>query len=81
MYLERATLPSAVSACLVLSRGVEIEWDPGQRPGVSVIHDADALAARIAAGGTLTKGQVDRIVALLDPRQPLPGSVRAARAS
>lgn len=81
MYLERATLPSAVSACLLPPRGVEIEWDAGQRPGVSVIHDTDVLAARIAAGGTLTKGQVDRIVALLDPHQPLPGSVRAARAN
>jgi len=81
MYLERATLPSAVSACLVPPRGVEIEWETGQRPGVSVIPDVDALAARIAGGGQLTKGQVDRIVALLDPRQPLPASVRAARAS
>jgi len=81
MYLERATLPSAVTACLVPPGGVEIDWDAGQRPGVSVIRDADALAARIATGGTLTKGQVERIVALLDPRQPLPGSVRAARAS
>lgn len=79
MYLERATLPSAVTACLVPPRGVEIEWDAGQRPGVHVLRDADALAARIASGGNLTKGQVDRIVALLDPRQPLPGSARAAR--
>jgi hypothetical protein len=53
----------------------------GQRPGVSVVRDTDALATGIAASGTLTKGQVDRIVALLDPRQPLPGSVRPARAS
>jgi len=81
MYLERATLPSTVTACLIPPRGVEIEWDAGQRPGVSLIRDADALAARIAGGVTLTKGQVERIVALLDPRQPLPGSVRAARAS
>ena len=44
MYLERATLPSAVTACLVPPRGVEIEWDAGQRPGIQVIRDADALA-------------------------------------
>ena len=81
MYLERATLPSAVTACLVPPRGVEIEWDAGQRPGIQVIRDADALAAGIAAGGNLTKAQVDRIVALLDPRQPLPRLTRAARAS
>ena len=81
MYLERATLPSAVTACLVQPRGVEIEWDAGQRPGIQVIRDADALAAGIVAGGNLTKAQVDRIVALLDPRQPLPRPTRAARAS
>lgn len=79
MYLERATLPSAVTACLVAPRRVEIEWDPGQRPGVQVIPDVDKLAARLAAGGTLGKGQIDRIVALLDPRQPLPQMARAKR--
>lgn len=80
MYLERATLPSSVTACLVPPRGVEIEWDTGQRPGIQVIRDADALAAGISAGGNLTKAQVERIVALLDPRQPLP-RLRSARAS
>ena len=81
MYLERATLPSAVTACLVPPNRVEIEWDAGQRPGIQVIRDADALAAGISAGGNLTKVQVDRIVALLDPRQPLPRPARTARAS
>ena len=80
MYLERATLPSAVTACLVPPRDVEVEWDSGQRPGIQVIRDADALAAGIAAGGNLTKVQVERIVALLDPRQPLP-RLRSARAT
>lgn len=80
MYLERATLPSTVTACLVAPRRVEVEWDPGQRPGVQVIQDADALATRIAGGGTLSKGQIDRIVALLDPRQRLPALARAPRA-
>ena len=79
MYLERATLPSAVSACLSPLRGVEIEWDPGQRPGVQVIRDVDLLATRINATETLAKGQVDRIVALLDPRQPLPRLARGSR--
>ena len=81
MYLERATLPSAVTACLVPPRGVEIGWDDGQRPGIQVIREADVLAAGIAAGGNLTKVQVDQIVALLDPRQPLPRLTRAVRAS
>lgn len=80
MYLERATLPSAVTACLVPPRGVEIEWDAAQRPGIQIIRDADALAGGLSAGGSLTKGQVDRIVALLDPRQPLPRLARSARA-
>ena len=81
MYLERATLPSAVTAALVPPRGVEIEWDAGQRPGIQVIRDADALAAGIMAKSTLSKAQVERIVALLDPRQPLPRLSRTARAS
>lgn len=81
MYLERATLPSSVTACLVPPRGVEIDWDAGQRPGVQVARDVDALAAGISSAGTLTKGQVERIVALLDPRQPLPRLARASRAS
>ena len=81
MCLERATLPSAVTACLAPPRGVEIEWDSGQRPGILVIRDVDALAARITAGGSLAKGQVERIVALLDPRQPLPRLTRAVRSS
>lgn len=80
MSLERATLPSAVTGCLVPPRGVEIEWDAGQRLGVQLVRDADTLAARVSAGGTLTKGQVDRIVALLDPRHPLPGPARSTRA-
>ncbi len=79
MYLERATLPSAVTACLAPPRGVEIEWDPGQRPGVQVIREVEALAARITAGGSLAKGQVERIVSLLDPRRPMPASARTAR--
>jgi hypothetical protein len=79
LYLERATLPSAVTACLVPQPRVEIEWDAGQRPGIQVIRDTDTLAARIGANAMLTKGQVDRIVALLDPRQPLPRLSRAAR--
>lgn len=79
MYLERATLPAAVTACLVPPRGVEVEWDAGQRPGIQVIRDADSLASRITASETLIKGQVDRIVALLDPHQPLPRLERATR--
>jgi hypothetical protein len=81
MYLERATLPSTVTACLAAPRGVEIEWDAGQRPGIQVIREVDALAARVSATVTLSKAQVDRIVALLDPRQPLPRLGHPARSA
>jgi hypothetical protein len=37
-----------------------------------VHDDLDGLAMRIARDEVLTSTQVDRIVALLDPRQPLP---------
>jgi hypothetical protein len=39
---------------------------------VHVHDDLERLAARITRDDVLTRTQVDRIVALLDPRQPLP---------
>ncbi|MGH2455116.1 MAG: nuclease-related domain-containing protein [Candidatus Limnocylindria bacterium] len=72
LFLERATLPTAVEAGLIPSRGAEIGWEPGQRPGVHVHADLERLAARILRDEVLTPAQVDRIVALLDPRQPMP---------
>jgi hypothetical protein len=71
-YLERAMLPGAVEACLLVRRGVQIDWEAGQRPGVEIERDVEALAARIGREVRLSGGQVERIVALLDPRQPLP---------
>jgi hypothetical protein len=72
LYLERATLPATVEACLVTDGGTEIGWERDQTPGIHVDGDVDKLAARIARDEVLTPAQVDRIVALLDPRQPLP---------
>lgn len=72
LFLERAGLPSTVEASLLLAGGGELTWDEGQRPGVHVHDQLDRLAARIARDEVLTPAQVDRIVALLDPRQPLP---------
>jgi len=72
LYLERAGLPAAVEACLLVSGGGEISWDRDQRPGVHVHGELEQLAKRIARDEVLTAAQVDRIVALLDPRQPLP---------
>jgi hypothetical protein len=80
-YLERAMLPSAVQACLITRRGVQIDWEAGQRPGVRIEWDPEDLAARIARDVSLSNGQVERIVALLDPRQPLPGLAGRARSA
>jgi hypothetical protein len=72
LYLERAAQPADVTAVLVPDRGTEVSWDPGDRLGMLIEPDAERLAARIARDEVLTPAQVDRIAALLDPRQPLP---------
>jgi Nuclease-related domain len=72
LYLERAGLPAAVEACLITSRGVDVSWERSEPQSVHVESDLDRLAARIASDDVLSQAQVDRIVALLDPRQPLP---------
>jgi hypothetical protein len=71
LLLERASLPSTVEACLVVSGG-EVDWEKDQRPGIHVHRDLDLLARRVARDEVLLPAQVDRIVALLDPRQPVP---------
>jgi hypothetical protein len=71
LYLERASLPATVEACLLLEGGTEVSWERDQQPGVHVEPELDRLAARIDRDEVLTPAQVDRIVALLDPRQPL----------
>jgi hypothetical protein len=72
LLLERAGLPAAVEPCLVVSGRGDLTWDEDQRPGVHVHDQLEPLAARVARDEVLTAAQVDRIVALLDPRQPLP---------
>jgi hypothetical protein len=72
LYLERAGLPDAVEVALIVQRGTELTWEPGEEPHVLAIAEAEGLAQRIARDEVLTPAQVDRIVALLDPRQPLP---------
>jgi hypothetical protein len=71
-HLERAALPAVVEPVLLAQSQAEIEWDEGERPGVHVHLDPSRLAARIGRDEVLSGPQVDRIVALLDPRQPLP---------
>jgi len=72
LYLERAGLPATVEACLVPARGTEVAWDAGEQVGIRVEGEPDRLADLMARDEVLTPAQVDRIVALLDPRQPLP---------
>jgi len=77
LYLERAGLPAAVSALLFGPSGMEVELERGEQPSVIVATDAERLATLLSAEERLTEPQVDRIVALLDPRQPLPRLAQA----
>lgn len=81
LYLERASLPAAVEAVLLSPAGMEVEVQPSDPIGLHVEHDADRIADAAAAEERLTQPQVDRIVAALDPRQPLPRLVQATRGS
>jgi hypothetical protein len=72
LYLERASQPCVVEAVLVPESGMDVSWERDQSPGIHVQGDLERLAARIVRDEVLTPAQVDRIVALLDPRQPLP---------
>ena len=72
LYLERATQPCVVEAVLVPESGMDVSWERDQAPGIQVEGDLERLASRIVRDEVLTPAQVDRIVALLDPRQPLP---------
>ena len=51
---------------------MDVSWERDQTPGIHVEGDLERLAARIVRDEVLTPAQVDRIVALLDPRQPMP---------
>lgn len=78
LWLERAALPAAVTAVLAPSEAMEVQVGPGEQVGVSVEHDPDRLADMVAGEERLTRAQVERIVALLDPREPLPRLAKAA---
>ncbi|HEX5039318.1 MAG TPA: hypothetical protein VFW95_04210 [Candidatus Limnocylindria bacterium] len=77
LYLERASLTAAVSALLFGPPGMDVELERGEQPSVLVETNADRLATRLSAEERLSRAQVDRIVALLDPRQPLPRLAQA----
>lgn len=72
LYLERAALPGDVVAVLVTGSGMRLEPHAGEPLGIVAERDPDRLGGRVVATSVLSQQQVDRIVALLDPRQPLP---------
>lgn len=72
LYLERAALPPLVTGVLLPPDDMSVDAAPGDQIGVVVEHEPERLARLAIAEERLTRPQVDRIVALLDPRQPLP---------
>ena len=63
-----------MQAVVVARRGTTFEPDPDAGHGAAIhgLDELDALVERLAHEELLSAAQVDRIVALLDPRQPLP---------
>ncbi len=72
LYLERAGLPAEVVAVLAPPADMAVQVEPSDPIGLLVEREPERLAGRMTAEAVLTEQQIDRIVALLDPRQPLP---------
>jgi hypothetical protein len=79
LLLERAGIDAAVAGVLVAPPDMSVETARGEELGMVVEADADRLAALLSREERLTLAQVDRIVALLDPRQPVPRLAQATR--
>lgn len=77
LYLERAGLPPQVDPVLLPATDMEVVPHPGEPIGLVVERSHDRVADLVSADSRLSRGQVDRIVALLDPRQPLPRLAQA----
>jgi hypothetical protein len=77
LYLERATLPAIVTSVLASPVDMEVSAGPGEEVGIVAERDPERLARLASAEERLTQQQVDRIVALLDPREPLPRLAQA----
>lgn len=77
LYLERAGLAAAVDPILMPADEMEMVVHPGEPAGIIVERSTDRVADVVSAESRLSQGQVDRIVALLDPRQPLPRLAQA----
>ena len=80
LYLERAKLAADVTAVLASSAPMEVTIGRGEPVGVVVERDPERIARLASASDALSPQQVDRIVALLDPREPLPRLTQATRA-
>ncbi len=72
LYLERAGLPASVSPILFAPADMSVQVAAHDRLGLVVEREPDRIASLMSGQAQLTQAQVDRIVALLDPRQPLP---------
>lgn len=72
LYLERASLPAEVVAVLSPTTDMAVGVEPSEPIGLVVEREPEQLARLATAEARLSQAQVDRIVALLDPRQPLP---------
>jgi len=79
LFLERAGLPADVEPILLPTSEMEVTFEPRDPIGLTVEHDPERIAGLVSAEERLSAAQVDRIVALLDPRQPLPRLVQATR--
>lgn len=79
LLLERAGLPATVGAVLAPDTPMEVDAPPGESLGISVERDPGRLATLVSAEDRLSRAQVDRIVALLDPRERVPRLAQAAR--
>ena len=77
LYLERAGLPASVEPILVPPSEMEVQLDAREPIGMIVEPDFGRVADLVSAEERLSHAQVDRIVALLDPRQPLPRLAQA----
>jgi hypothetical protein len=72
LYLERAGLPADVVAVLAPPAEMAVQVEPSDPIGLIVEREPERLTGRMTSEPLLSQQQVDRIVALLDPRQPLP---------
>ena len=57
--------------------GMEVVVDAAEPTGLTIEAELERVASRVSAEERLSQAQVDRIVALLDPRQPLPRLAQA----